>query len=106
MAMLVCVRDERCLTLNSAIDTGDFLRTVDCSSMQLLRFIDRYGNTTFNRLQIDEFLHEWNELSRLARTPEEIKFVRDVVALAQECKREPHLYLWFVGDSRPVASTA
>jgi len=96
MAMEVCIRDERCLTLGAVGDTSGFLSRVDCTSLP--RFIDRYGDTVFNRLQIDDFLREWSELGRTAKTADEISFVRDVTRLAQACKRSRTSTCAFVGD--------
>ena len=63
-----------------------------------LRFIDLYGDTVFNRLQMNEFLAEWEMLSERASTLEQRELLDEVRALASMCRRQPHLYLKFCGD--------
>lgn len=68
------------------------------ASYQYLRFIDWYGDTIFNRLQIEPFLNEWDRLSKSARTLDEEALLNRIRQLALQCSREPHLYLRFCGD--------
>lgn len=58
----------------------------------LLRYIDPYGDTIFNRVQMDDFLADWN---RLCPQDEQWSLVRD---MALRCRDEAHLYLRFIGD--------
>lgn len=67
-------------------------------SYQHLRFIDWYGDTVFNRLQIRPFLSEWDRLTESAQTPDETSLLTRVRELALRCSQEPHLYLRFCGD--------
>jgi hypothetical protein len=64
----------------------------------LLGFIDPYGDTVFNRLQMDQFLAEWKTVADRATTEEERVLVTGVGALAERCKAGVHLYLKFIGD--------
>jgi len=68
------------------------------ASYQYLRFIDWYGDTIFNRLQIEPFLNEWDRLSKVARTLDEATLLARIRQLALQCSQEPHLYLRFCGD--------
>ena len=70
----------------------------DDRSYHQLRFIDWYGDTTFNRLQMEEFLAEWRKLYERVRSVEERELLLAVEALALECQSRVHLYLKFVGD--------
>lgn len=63
-----------------------------------LRFIDPYGDTVFNRLQMNEFLAEWDILMARARSLEEREVLAEVGVLASLCREQPHLYLKFCGD--------
>jgi hypothetical protein len=63
-----------------------------------LRFIDRWGNTVFNRDQMAPFIEEWRRIAQRATTDEERSFFSDVEHLAQRCSGEVHMYLWFEGD--------
>jgi hypothetical protein len=68
------------------------------NSFQCLRFIDPYGDTVFNRMQMDQFLFEWDQVSRRATTAEEKELLERVKRLAEKCQSKPHLYLKFYGD--------
>jgi hypothetical protein len=76
----------------------EILPAFDDVSYYCLRFIDFYGDTTFNRLQMDAFLSEWERVKKLAKTSEELHLLAEVETLAQKCKSEPHFYLKFYGD--------
>lgn len=64
----------------------------------LLGYIDLYGDTVFNTLQMEPFLEEWRRLTERACTVAENEFVRQVKELALRCQNETHLYLKFLGD--------
>lgn len=74
------------------------LPTPDDASFTCLRFIDLYGDTVFNRLQMGTFLAEWKRIVNLARTSEEKELLNRIENLARRCQNEPHLYLKFYGD--------
>jgi hypothetical protein len=67
-------------------------------SHPMLGFIDPYGNTTFNNLQINLFLLEWTEVSSRAQSPEERELVSEIEAMAHRVRDEVHHYLKFIGD--------
>ena len=64
----------------------------------LLAYIDPYGDTVFNPLQMEPFLAEWRCLYPKAETLSEQKFLQDVERLALRCQNEIDLYLKFFGD--------
>jgi hypothetical protein len=68
------------------------------SSYQLLRYIDSYGDTSFNRLQIAPLLQEIEQLSSSALSVEEKQLISDIKRLPRHCQIGPHLYLKFYGD--------
>ncbi len=68
------------------------------ASYQCLRFIDAYGETVFNRLQMTQFLAEWDRLRGQATTLDQKRVFQEVRHLAERCGDEPHLYLRFSGD--------
>jgi hypothetical protein len=67
-------------------------------SYQLVQFIDPYGDTVFNRIQMDAFLEDWEKLFEAATAPELREYLLAVKALAERCRDEVHLYLKFIGD--------
>ncbi|MFC1483853.1 hypothetical protein ACFL6Q_02245 [Candidatus Neomarinimicrobiota bacterium] len=67
-------------------------------SFHLLRFIDPYGDTIFNRLQMETFIKEWKRIGSMAESEAEKALVKDVEQLAHRCLAEVHTYLKFIGD--------
>ncbi len=61
---------------------------------KLLSYLDPYGDTFFNRLQIDDLIEDLQNLDKL----EPNKLINDICALAERCKEEIHSYLVFYGD--------
>lgn len=102
MPISVALTDENGEELERVDDDGNLLHRLlpshDDQSYQMLRFIDWYGDTIFNQLQIQPFLDEWARLEAAATTPEQKQLLSRIKGLAQQCLREPHLYLKFYGD--------
>jgi hypothetical protein len=63
-----------------------------------LRFIDPYGNTVFNRLQMPQLLKELADLHDFVNGTEQVEFLSKVEEFVQRCAREPHLYIKIYGD--------
>ena len=74
------------------------LPITDPQSSTLLACIDPYGDTVFNSLQMNRFLSEWAEISRVAHSPEQKELTSAIESLAQSCQGGVHLYLKFIGD--------
>ena len=68
------------------------------SDSHCLGYIDWYGDTVFNRVQMDRFLHEWRGLRLTMKSPQERELFDAIEGLALRCQREPHWYLKFYGD--------
>lgn len=103
MPLTVLVVDERGVPADAPVTDphGELSRLLppnDAESFQVLRHIDRYGDTVFNRLQIEPFLKEWDQIRANAYTAEQRKIVSSVEKLAQSCLAGTHLYLKFAGD--------
>jgi cation diffusion facilitator CzcD-associated flavoprotein CzcO len=75
-----------------------FLPAWDDERFHVLRFIDEYGNTIFNRYQAERFLVEWKWVRERAESPEALTIWRNVRAKAHYVARTNHLYLKFDGD--------
>jgi len=97
--------------INLESERGEILATVSDPQNLLHRLLERsipdepqfseidwYGDTIFNRLQIPRFLSQWQVLASHGKTPEELRIVEQVRALARRCEESVHLYLRFVGD--------
>ncbi len=74
------------------------LPSADDNSSVCLRFIDWYGDTVFNRLQMEGFLAEWRRLRKPELSSEAEELLTRIEVLARRCRSEPHFYLKFVGD--------
>ena len=64
----------------------------------LLGGLDRYGDTTFNWIQMKAFLIEWEGVEAKASTEEEKRIVAEVKRLALRCREGNREYLKFLGD--------
>lgn len=63
-----------------------------------LRFVDPYGDTTFNRLQSEFLLHELSAVAEHGMNSEAQGGIDAVRGLAEEVVAGVHLYLKFSGD--------
>ena len=76
---------------------GDFLYFGSPGTV-LLRFIDPYGYTIFNRIQCGELYGEWTAASRNLEGEEALKWSSEVAALIRRCADEYGLFVRFVGE--------
>lgn len=65
---------------------------------QLLSYIDPWGDTIFNRNQMNDFLVEWKALVARPEFAGHEDFAAEVEEMVAQCQSEVHLYLWFIGD--------
>ena len=101
MGFCIILECERGEPLEQVEDPKDILHQLlpsEDHSYHYLRFIDWYGDTVFNRLQIPCFISEWDILAESAQTPDETALLTRIRELAIRCAQEPHLYLRFSGD--------
>jgi hypothetical protein len=66
------------------------------SSFRLLKYLDPYGDTTFNALMFKDLLADLEELGKIL--PADKEQIDLVIAYAKECDDEVHRYLKFYGD--------
>jgi len=102
MGLGIELQDESGEILSATADPKNLLANLlppllDRSSL-MLGYIDPYGDTTFNNLQMNQFLLEWARVSSKVQTPEERELVSAIGAMAQRVRDEVHLYLKFIGD--------
>lgn len=64
------------------------------SKFQLLKYLDPYGDTVFNKNQMDILIADLLLLQKKS----ENKVVREIIELARKCKDGIHMYLVFYGD--------
>ncbi len=62
----------------------------------LLKYINPYGDTSFNILQMDDLIEDFNKF--IDEQPKLKKEIKNVIELAKKCKGKAHQYLKFYGD--------
>ena len=95
MPWSVRLQDERGKPVVPADAEIDFETIPADTGFRLLGYIDPYGNTYFNQIQMEDFLADWDKLQPSGEQREQWKLVRNMAAL---CNAEAHLYLRFIGD--------
>ncbi|MDB5335164.1 MAG: hypothetical protein JWN70_783 [Planctomycetaceae bacterium] len=78
--------------------TAQLLDSVTASTSCCLCFIDRYGDTTFNQLQIPVLIEELQQATNQASDPKVKSHGQALLALALRARSEIHTYVKFYGD--------
>ena len=95
VAWTVRLQDEHCKPLSSGCAVIQPETIPQSGKFKLLRYIDPYGDTYFNRVQMDDFLEEWDSIQPSSDQREQWELVR---TMALRCRDKAHLYLLFLGD--------
>ena len=61
---------------------------------KLLKYLDPFGDTIFNRLQMDDLIQDLRTLADL----ETCSGIDKIIGLAEVCLATPHTYLTFYGN--------
>lgn len=67
-------------------------------SFVFLQYLNEYGDTVFNTLQMEAVIPELIRLMPYTHTAEERATLEDVIAMANRVREGTHLYLIFLGD--------
>ena len=101
MGISICLLDEH----GNVLETIDWptwldrlLPAYEDQSFQCLRFVDPYGDTQFNRVQMPTLLNELDRLSQRANSDAERSHLAEIGRLAERCLSGVHLYLRFYDD--------
>jgi hypothetical protein len=101
MGLCISLQSEFGEPIESIADDKNLLNRLldfpDAKTFPMLASIDRYGDTTFNRVQIHWFLAEWETLFDKAATSEERTLLQSVRNLGQKVRNSVHVYLVFIG---------
>jgi hypothetical protein len=109
MSMTIQVRGERGDALVTYYDLrGQFMSAIEgvyyCNRIRyeaftILRYIDAYGMTVLNRLQLAPFLVELDQLADVFVGDAGLESLTQTIrGLAEFCHDHVHTYLWFDGD--------
>lgn len=63
-----------------------------------LRYIDPYGDTTFNQLQIPQLTEDLNQTLLHCQDKTTRQHIEAMLALVRKAKGEPHTFIKFYGD--------
>jgi len=89
MAISATLQDERGKPVVETDAVLDFPLTRRSRVLDLLRYIDPYGDTYFNRLQMDQFITEWKEIE--PTDPAHHENWQLVLQMSETCRDTPHL---------------
>jgi hypothetical protein len=84
-------------TFDAARDFDRLLSATD-ESIRMLKDVDPYGDTVFNALQMPALLTDLDRLTALDLAPIERRGLDRLRVMAERCRDEVHLYIWFIGD--------
>lgn len=76
----------------------NLLSQIDDTRFTCLRFVDPYGDTIFNRLQLVALLEDLRILRGYPQGDQHEGTFRQIERLVQRCQAEPHTYLRLIGD--------
>jgi hypothetical protein len=98
MGLTIELQDENGNVLERIIDSNLLSGLLPREDHSLLSGIDPYGDTVFNRLQMEDFLIELSRLDNEKLTSAEKVHLSAIEQFALKCRNGIHLYLKFVGD--------
>ena len=102
MGFDIVLEDERGKRIDGVGDPTNLLHgllpRLEENTFKCLNFVDWYGDTSFNRLQMDSLLAELDRLQARAASEDGEELLARIADLARRCQRGRHLYLKFYGD--------
>ena len=103
MGLAIQLQNEHGVALAPAVEdrTNSFAKLLpseDDNSFHLIRYVDRYGNTLFNGIQMNDLRLDLALLERRATNAADRQIIAAIKELTQRCEEEPHRYLKFIGD--------
>jgi hypothetical protein len=102
MGIEVYWQDENGRAIASVADSrgglAALLRNMDFQNSKCMAFIDPYGDTVFNQVQIPVLIDEMAQVSSSSCSRETQEHVESIIELARKAVGSPHTYLKFVGD--------
>ncbi len=94
----VQLEDESGKVLAQVVAVSGFLPAFGNEGFPMLRFVDPWGDTVFNRDQLTPVMEEWARLREAAEKAGQLDEWEAVERLARRCQSEVHTYIKFVGD--------
>ena len=95
----VLIQDEKGNEVSEGIDVqASLLSHPDDTRFKCLKFVDPYGDTILNRLQLDILLEDLHLLEESFQNLQQREVIKQIEGLVTQCQQEPHLYIKFIGD--------
>ncbi len=95
----VVVQDEKGNEFGEAVDVAsDLLAHPGDPRFSCLRFVDPYGDTVFNRMQLVHLLEDVRLVRGSDYGTQHTAAIDKVESLIELCQAEPHSYLKLIGD--------
>jgi hypothetical protein len=102
MGMAIQLEDQKGKVLEEIPDLESLLARLfpswEDASFHCLRYIDPWGETIFNHLQMDELISELQRIRAKTAIEAERAFIDAIEGMATRCKEGEHRYLKFIGD--------
>ncbi len=102
MGIDVTLEDENGRVLESLADEGDYVAKLiefaPSHGPRCLAYIDEFGDTTFNRLQVPRLAQELDDIPKDELDVPTRQFLEQLSSLAEMCILQVHTYLKFSGD--------
>jgi len=102
MGLNIVLENEQGQQIEKIIDSSNLLLAIIKNSKLpdsfCMRYIDPYGDTVFNKIQMDQFLIELSQLQKLSKNTKDHELLAKIRALALRCQQELHLYIKIYGD--------
>lgn len=95
MGWTIVLEDENGQAMRTLQDGFEYevLESLDLDSFTLLKYIDFYGDTTFNTLQLDDLKTDFVKLKKVLTDQTEI--IEQIVELIKESQTKVHTYVKF-----------
>ncbi|MBC7399687.1 MAG: hypothetical protein H7289_07055 [Mucilaginibacter sp.] len=96
MGWTIILEDERGAAITSIeVELSDLIFDhLDKGTYKLIKYLDPYGDTTFNLLQIDDLVSDLEKIQRIKHNNK----IPLITELALRCKAGQHTYLTFYGE--------
>lgn len=103
MAVKIQLQNERGEAVGTAVVDEQnvlsrLLTAANANELTQLQHLDLYGDTTFNRSQLDALADEWARLVPHASSEVERSFLATVGRMITRGREDVHQYLKFIGD--------
>lgn len=94
MPQTIVLEDENKKPICTLKGEFDVFKNCNLKQYKLLHYLDKYGDTVFNRNQMEDLISDLKRLKQVESSP----LIEEILQLAELCKEQVHTYLVFYGD--------